>query len=89
MQTGRVEANLTRLNESAMLPYIDELIARKLAGPEKGRIAAADLDLYEREYERLCGALRAASETSDLPETAAGANALHDLLVRLRLKGIE
>ena len=89
MQTGRVEANLPRLNESARLPYIDELIARKLAGPEKGRIAQADLALYEREYDRLCGDMRAASEASMLPEVPRGADALHDLLVRLRLQANE
>ena len=35
MRTGTVEANLVRLNETAKLPYIDGLIARKLAGPER------------------------------------------------------
>lgn len=89
MQTGRVEANLNLLNESAKLRYIDELIAQKLAGPEKGRIAAADLDLYEHEYGRLCDELQAASKTSTLPELPRGAIALHDLLVRLRLKSVE
>jgi hypothetical protein len=62
------------------------LIARKLAGPEKGRVATTDLELYEREFERLCGELREASELSKLPEVPRGAKALHDLLVRLRLK---
>ncbi|MCY2968509.1 MAG: hypothetical protein NT069_33605, partial [Planctomycetota bacterium] len=33
MRTGVVEANLPRLNESARLPYIDELIACKIGGP--------------------------------------------------------
>lgn len=35
MRTGEVEANLPRLNEEAKLAYIDDLVARKLAGPEK------------------------------------------------------
>src|ERR1700722_18763882 len=34
MRTGEVEANLVRLNESARLPHVGDLIARKLAGPE-------------------------------------------------------
>jgi predicted nucleotidyltransferase len=89
MQSGRIEANLNRLNETAKLPYIGELIARKLAGPEQGKLAAADLGMHEREYEKLCGELRAASEASTLPEVPRGAKALHDLLVRLRLKSIE
>ena len=36
MRTGEVEANLLRLNETAKLPYIADLIARKIGGPEKG-----------------------------------------------------
>lgn len=88
MQTGRVEANLIRLNETARLPYIDELIDRKLSGPEKSRLPAADLAFQEREYERLCGELRAAAERSGLPEAPRGAAALHDLLVRLRLERV-
>ena len=89
MQTGRVEANLPRLNESARLPYIDDLMAYKLAGPEKGRISQADLALYEREYERLCGDMRAASDASSLPEVPHGADALHDLLICLRFNANE
>lgn len=34
MRTGEVEANLVTLNESFRLPYIPDLIARKLKGPE-------------------------------------------------------
>ncbi len=35
MRTGEVEANLVTLNEEFRLPYIGNLVARKLAGPEK------------------------------------------------------
>src|SRR5215203_777412 len=38
MRTGEVEANLVRLNETAKLPYVPELIARKLAGPEQSAL---------------------------------------------------
>src|SRR2546425_1573107 len=34
MRTGEVEANLQTLNEEFRLPYIADLVARKLAGPE-------------------------------------------------------
>jgi predicted nucleotidyltransferase len=85
MQTGRVEANLRTLNENSQLPYIDELIERKLAGPEKGTLPNSDLGFYEKEYERLLGELEAASQNSILPETHSGKPALNDLLVRLRL----
>ena len=87
MQTGLVEANLPRLNETAKLPYVDGLIARKIAGGEQGRLTATDLDFHRREYERLRGLLQQAHETSGLPEAPASIAQLHDLLVRLRLAG--
>ena len=88
MRTGVVEANLLRLNETARLPYLDDLIGRKLAGAEKSVLPTADVDFHRGEYERLCGELRAASEASPLPEGPRTSAALHDLLVRLRLRGL-
>lgn len=85
MQTGVVEANLLRLNETAQLPYLDDLIQRKVASAEKGRLAAADLDFHRGEFERLRGKLQTVHESSDLPEASRGGAALHELLVRLRL----
>src|ERR1700687_396745 len=43
MQTGVVEANLVRLNETARLPYLDELIRRKVAGAERARLRGGGL----------------------------------------------
>ena len=85
MQTGVVEANLVTLNETAKLPYVAELIPRKVAGAEKERLTGADLDFHRREYERLRGDLEAAYQASALPEAARGNEALHDLLVRVRM----
>jgi uncharacterized protein len=85
MQTGVVEANLLRLNETAKLPYLNELVERKIGGAEKERLAEADLGLHRGEYERLRAKLNAAYEASALPEAARGGVALHDLLVRVRL----
>lgn len=84
MRTGGVEANLRTLNETAQLPYIDELIERKLSGSEKGNLPEADIQFHEKEYERLVGELEAASAESQLPEVSSGKPALNDLLVRLR-----
>ncbi len=84
MRTGEVEANLLRLNETAKLAYIDELVERKLSGAEKGRLDAANLGFYEQEYERLVKELEIAMEQSTLPEQPAGKAALNELLVRLR-----
>jgi uncharacterized protein len=88
METGTVEANLLQLNETAKLAYLDDLVARKLAGAEKGRLTESDLEFHRMEYERLKERLRHAHEVSSLPEIPRGAAALHDLLVRLRLHGL-
>jgi predicted nucleotidyltransferase len=85
MRTGEVEANLVRLNESAKLTYIPELIARKLSGPEKGTLEGTDLAFHEREYQRLIVDLEQAHEKSTLPEIPSALAAVNDLLIRLRL----
>jgi len=48
MQTGVVEANLVRLNEIEVLPYLNDLIQRKIAGAEKERLTEADLGFTGR-----------------------------------------
>lgn len=85
METGEVEANLVTLNERYRLPYVPDLIAQKLAGPEKSTLNDTQLDFHRREYERLREKLKSASEASGLPEAASAKPALHDLLLRLRL----
>ena len=84
MRTGEVEANLVTLNETFKLPYVPELIARKLAGPEQAVLEGDDMSFYEREYQRLRAALETAAAESSLPETPSAKPALHDLLVRVR-----
>ena len=87
MRTGEVEANLVTLNQSFELPYIDELIRRKLAGPEQSTLEEGDLAFYQSEYDRLRGELQSAYERSELPEMPSARDALNDLLVRLRRGG--
>ncbi len=77
--------NLVNLNETAKLTYLDELIAQKQAGPEKGTLNAADQRFHEAEYERLTNELELAHEQSSLPEMPSARAALNDLLVRLKL----
>jgi predicted nucleotidyltransferase len=86
MRTGEVEANLVTLNESFKLPYVPDLIARKLTGPEQSVLDGDDVSLYEAEYLRLRAALEIAAAESTLPETSTAKPALHDLLVRVRMK---
>jgi uncharacterized protein len=85
MRTGEVEANLVRLNEGARLSHVDDLIARKLAGPEAAVLAEGDVAFHRREYERLQAELEAAHRDSSLPEGPTARPALNALLVRLRL----
>ena len=87
MRTGQIEANLLRLNESFRLPYVDELVRRKLAGPEQSTLADADMDFHRGEYQRLRAELQSAHESSTLPEGPSARRALNDLLVRLRMRG--
>lgn len=84
MRTGQVEANLLTLNDSFRLPYVPELVARKLAGPEQSTLDDGDIEYYRREYERLSGELQAAFDASALPDVPTAKPALHDLLLRMR-----
>jgi hypothetical protein len=87
IRTGEVEANLVKLNEEFQLPYIADLMERKLAGPEKSKLEDAAAAFHEKEYQRLRVELQAAHDKSDLPELPSEKTrvALNDLLVRVRL----
>ena len=91
MRTGDVEANIVTLNESFRLPYIGDLVARKLAGTENlavGQLLDSELAFHEAEYHRLRAELQSAYNNSHLPELPSEETraALNDLLVRIRLK---
>ncbi len=90
MRTGKIEANLVKLNEEFRLPYIPELVARKLAGPEKSKLEDADIAFHEAEYRRLRGELQTAHDASELPELPGNSTraALNDLLIRVRTRGL-
>jgi predicted nucleotidyltransferase len=91
MRMGEVEANLVTLNKEFRLPFITDLVARKLAGPEKSVLNDADIEFHESEYDRLRGELQAAHDASKLPDLPSDATraALNDLLVRVRLQSVE
>jgi hypothetical protein len=86
MRTGRIEANLLHLNADAKLPYIEELVRRKLAGPEQSVLADADMPFHQAEYERLRGVMQAAMDASTLPELPSAKPALNELLIELRTR---
>lgn len=85
MQTGEVEANLLVLNDAEKLPYVDELVDRKLRGVETERLTDSDLEFHEREYRRLIAKLEQAAAETNLPERPSSRAELNDLLVRLRI----
>jgi predicted nucleotidyltransferase len=84
VRTGEVEANLVRLNETARLAHVNDLIARKTAEREQTTLADDDFAFHEAEYARLRGELEAAHASSDLPEHTEAGPALNALLIRLR-----
>jgi predicted nucleotidyltransferase len=89
MESGRINANLVELNEVYRLSYIAELVARKLHGPEKGRLEGDDVSFHRGEYERLKAKLQSARDASSLREAPEedSQRALNDLLIRVRLAG--
>jgi len=88
MRTGEVEANLVTLNAEFRLPYIPDLVARKLAGSEQSVLNDTDMSFHESEYQRLRGELQVAHDASKLPELPSETTraALNDVLVRARLQ---
>ncbi|MDZ7960386.1 MAG: nucleotidyltransferase domain-containing protein [Aulosira sp. DedQUE10] len=86
MQTGVVEANLVKLNEVFNLPYIPDLISQKLAGEEHSYLSEVDIAFHEKEYQQLRDRLQDSYAKSQLPELPMAKAALHDLLLRLRMR---
>ena len=86
MRTGKVEANLVTLNEGFRLPYIPELVERKVGGSEEGVLIDEERDFHKAEYARLVATLEEAAAKSSLPDEPSARGSLNDLLVRLRLK---
>ncbi len=87
MNTGEVEANILKLNETFRLPYIPELIQQKIEGYEHDELAAGHgLDFYTKEYVKLENMLEEAAGSSHLPKEPRGREELNQLLIRMRLK---
>jgi len=88
MRTGEVESNIVKLNEVFKLPYISDLVAAKVTGPEKGTLDDSDVTFHQAEYERLGNELLKAAETSHLPDEPEGKADLNDLLLRVRMASL-
>jgi predicted nucleotidyltransferase len=88
MRTGEVNANLPECNARLgreRMSWIDDLIARKIAGTERETLPERDYALHEEAYARARERLSRAAEGSGLPETATSGELLRDLLHRIRL----
>jgi predicted nucleotidyltransferase len=86
MRTGKIEANLTILNQEFKLPYVDELIDYKANSREKATLQTSDIKFYESEYLRLRKILEEETAISKLPTGHTVKPALEDLLKRLRIQ---
>ncbi|GAA0991694.1 nucleotidyltransferase domain-containing protein [Acrocarpospora macrocephala] len=85
VRTGELVADLTRLYGGGP-PYLKELVAAKKAGEHGGLPGGAPaLDVLAGDVEGLTAALELARDESPLPGAATAADALHDLVVRVRL----
>ena len=85
MRTGAIEANLATLNDEFRLPWIPDLIHRKVNGAEEGKLESGEVEFHSREYRRLVEQLEAEAMQSQLPGEPSCRDALNDLLVRVRL----
>ncbi len=85
LRTRRVETNLLGLNEAMFkLPFLEELVQRKVEGREKGLLPEDERQHLLAEAERLAGQLDAAAEASGLPDHPPNLDDINDFLVRTR-----
>lgn len=86
LETGEVEANLRVLMQRHRLPGVAELVERKIAEAEGGKLPPGELASHLGELCQLEGRLAAAFESSVLPEVPTSLAALDDFIVRARLE---
>jgi hypothetical protein len=84
MRTGEVEANLLKCNADLGLPFISDLVARKVGGSEKNALSDDDFTFHKKQVEELQGVLEDVAFTSRLPQEPTVRGALNDLLLRIR-----
>ena len=70
------------------MPYIGELVSRKIHGAEKSTLESPEFEFHQSEYERLLMQLESSGMESTLPDQPVGREALNDLLVRIRLPNL-
>jgi hypothetical protein len=88
MKTGELEPNLVILNDAFKLPFLEDLIARKITGTEHECLEQDESGFYEARFLELEAQLKQAAEETTLPSAPDAKAALHSLLVDLRLQSI-
>ena len=89
MRTGEIEANLVVLNQESGLPFLPDLIARKVEGEENASLSDADVSFHAGQYERLTTMLEETGQASALPDRPSCRWELNDLLLRIRMRDME
>jgi uncharacterized protein len=85
LRSGEVEANIETLNGNIYkLPFIPDLIARKRAGAEFGKLKVGELEKYMADAKALEAQLEPAFENSSLPESVQNYDALNEFVIRMR-----
>lgn len=86
LRSGEVQANIVRLNEDVFkLPFIPDLVARKIGGKEKGLLQKSERESLVDEARKLEAQLDPASAASKLPDEIQNYAAINDFLIRERL----
>ena len=86
LRTGVVVANILELNKEFHLSFINDLVARKISGEEKGRLEANEFENLLDAAKKLEAQLDLAAEDSKLPDVVMNFPALDDFLKRLRVQ---
>lgn len=90
MRTGRIEANLSVLNEEFQLQTVFDLISQKRTKTEQSPLEDESIKFHHQEYLRLRAELEVAHLASALPEAPdeRARESLNEMLVELRSRGI-
>jgi predicted nucleotidyltransferase len=89
MRTGEVVADLAALWPDHALPYVPDLIAAKRLGEHAALGSLVDAERLASDVIRLLDTLEAAAQDGPLPAAPSAYDAVHDLVVRARLDGLQ
>jgi hypothetical protein len=89
LRTGEIESNLETLQASFRSDVVDALVDRKRTGAEVMRLDPSEVAEHEVHLDRLEQDLVRAHAESSLPEEPTTVEALENLVVRVRLEGLD